>query len=137
MAPDSREGKGTEYVCPHEGDGGNPRKAFVYRDDCKLFAPIPAIEILWNEVRAGYWEARCVSGVEGWHAPNAGRVRRNDPYDPATARHLGQCAFVGETDEAMLRLLLKVTDKGDYDWVQCGSCDAGWQVAHYAAESFG
>jgi len=29
-----------------------------------------------------------------------------------------------------------VTDKGDYDWVECGSCEAGWQVAHYA-ESVG
>ncbi len=34
------------------------------------------------------------------------------------------------------RVLLKVTDKGDYDWVECGSCEAGWQVAHYA-ESVG
>jgi hypothetical protein len=30
-----------------------------------------------------------------------------------TAGHLGQCEFVGETDAAMLRVLLKVTDKGD------------------------
>jgi len=29
-----------------------------------------------------------------------------------------------------------VTDKGDYDWVECGSCEAGWQVPHYA-ESIG
>jgi hypothetical protein len=33
---------------------------------------------------------------------------------------------------AMLRVLLKVTDKDDYDWVERGSCDAGWQVPHYA-----
>ena len=85
-----------------------------------------------DEVGAGYWEARCVCGVEGWHAPDAGRGRRNDPYDPKTARHPGQCEFVGETDAAMLRVLLKVTDKGDYDWVECGACDAGWQVPHYA-----
>ena len=38
------------------------------------------------------------------------------PYNPATARHLGQCEFAGETDAAMLRVLLKVTDKGDFDW---------------------
>jgi hypothetical protein len=57
-------------------------------------------------------------------------VTRSDP------RHLGQCEFVGETDAAMLRVLLKVTDKGDYDWVACGSCNAGWQVPHYA-ESVG
>ena len=35
-----------------------------------------------------------------------------------------------------LRLCLRVTDKGDYDWVECGSCDCGWQVPHYA-ESVG
>ena len=32
----------------------------------------------------------------------------------------------------MLRVLLEGTDKGDCDWVECGSCDVGWQVAHYA-----
>jgi hypothetical protein len=32
----------------------------------------------------------------------------------------------------MLRVLLKVTDKGDFDWLESGSCDAGWQVARYA-----
>jgi hypothetical protein len=54
-----------------------------------------------------------------------------------TSRHLGHCEFVGETDAAMLRLLLKVIDKADYDWVECGSCDAGWQVPHSAPESVG
>ena len=56
--------------------------------------------------------ARCVCGVEGRHAADACRDRRNDPYDPATARHLGQCEFVHETDAARLRVLRKVTDKG-------------------------
>ena len=37
---------------------------------------------------------------------------------------------------AMLRVLLKVTDKDDYDWVACGGCGGGWQVVHYA-ESVG
>ena len=32
----------------------------------------------------------------------------------------------------MLRVLLKMTDKGDYDWVECGARGAGWQVPHYA-----
>ena len=114
---------------------GSPQKAFVHSNDCKLLRADPGLEVVWNELRSGFWERRRVCGAEGWHAPEAGRVRRND-YDPATARDLGQCAFVGETDGAMLRLLLKVTDKGYYDWVQCRSCDAGWQVAHYA-ESVG
>jgi hypothetical protein len=45
---------------------------------------------------------------------------------------------VGEADAAMLRILLKVTDKGDYgyNWVECSSCDYAWQVPHYA-ESVG
>ena len=38
--------------------------------------------------------------------------------------------------ESMIKILLKITDKGDYDWVECGSCEAGWQVPHYA-ESVG
>jgi len=113
-----------------------PQKAFVHRDDCKVLRADPGLEIPWNEVRAGYWEARCVCGVEGWHAPDVGRLRRNDPYDPATAHHFGQCEYVSETETAMLRVLLKITDKGDYDWVECGSCEAGWQVPHYA-ESVG
>jgi hypothetical protein len=46
---------------------------------------------------------------------------RLDPYDPATARHLGQCEYISETDPAVIKVLLKVTDKGDYDWVECGS----------------
>lgn len=39
---------------------------------------------------------------------NAGELT----YDSANARHLGQCEFVGETDAAMLRVLLKVNDQG-------------------------
>jgi hypothetical protein len=113
-----------------------PDKAFVHQEGCKIQAADPSVSIPWNEVRAGYWEARCVCGFEGWYAPDTGRVRRNDPYDPATACHLGQCPYIGETDAGMLRVLLKITDKGDYDWVECGSCEAGWQVPHYA-ESIG
>jgi hypothetical protein len=58
---------------------------------------------------------------------------RPHPLDPKTANHLPQCEFVTVTDPAVLRVLLKVTDKGDYAWVECGSCEAGWQVAFYAA----
>jgi hypothetical protein len=88
-----------------------PDKAFVHQEGCRIQAADPSVSIPWNEVRAGYWEARCVCGVEGWYAPNTGRVRRNDPYDPATAHHFGQCEYVSETETAMLRVLLKITDK--------------------------
>jgi hypothetical protein len=73
------------------------------------------------------WSSHPVAGacgVEGWHAPDAGQVRRNDPYDPATARHLGQCEFIGVTDPVAFKVLLKIADKGDYDWVECGGCEA-------------
>jgi hypothetical protein len=37
----------------------------------------------------------------------------------------------------VLRLVLKIQDgaAADYSWVQCTSCDTGWPVPHYAAES--
>lgn len=48
-------------------------------------------------------------------------------------RPAGQCEFVGVTDQNVLKILLKVTDKGRLTTgSECGSCDAGWQVAHYA-----
>jgi hypothetical protein len=37
---------------------------------------------------------------------------RLDPYDPATGRHLGQREHIGETDPAVIKVLLKVSDKG-------------------------
>ena len=55
-----------------------------------------------------------------------------------TSRHKGECEFASETDPAVLKVLLKVkagTGEG-YDWVECGSCGAGWQVPYYA-ESVG
>jgi hypothetical protein len=76
---------------------------------------------------------RLEDGLRLLHGRDA-ELRALRPWgaDPATTRHLGQCEFVGETDAAMLRVLLKVTDKGDYDWVECGGCEAGWQVPHFA-----
>jgi hypothetical protein len=51
---------------------------------------------------------------------------------------LGQCEYVSETDPAVLKVLLKVKDGsgGGYWWVECGSCECGWQVPYYA-ESVG
>jgi hypothetical protein len=61
------------------------------------------------------------------------RIRLN-PLDPSTSRHLGQCEYIGETNPSVLEVLLKLTDKGDYDWCECGSCGAGWQVPHHAGK---
>jgi hypothetical protein len=69
--------------------------------------------------------------VEYFREPITDNRVRLDPFDPATARHFGQCEYVSETDPAVIRVRLKVTDKGDYDWVECGGCGAGWQVPHF------
>ena len=81
-------------------------------------------------------EPRKALGVQYSYEPTLDNRVRLDPLDPKTARHLGQCEFIGENDAAMLRVLLKVTDKSDYHWVECGGCGCGWQVPHYA-ESVG
>jgi len=64
--------------------------------------------------------------------------REMDLLEAKTSRHAGQCEYVSEIDAAVLRVILKVKDGagGGYWWVECGSCDAGWQVTHYA-ESVG
>jgi hypothetical protein len=58
--------------------------------------------------------------------------------DLSTFRHAGQCEHRSTSDPALLRAILKVRDGagGGYWWVECGSCECGWQVAHYA-ESVG
>jgi hypothetical protein len=74
-------------------------------------------------------------GVADYYEPVADRVRL-DPLDAKTGRHAGECEYVSETDPAMIKVLLKVSDKEGYSWVECGACAAGWQVAHYS-ESVG
>ena len=131
--------------CRRERGGGlkmfglkkrGPDKAFSHSDDCKILAADPTVEIQWSELERGHWEARCVCGVETYREPAAAHVRL-DPLDPKTSRHLPQCEFASETEPAVLRVLLKITDKGDYAWTECNSCGAGWQVPYYAAESMG
>ena len=112
-----------------------PTRPFVHAYDCKIVKADPTVSIPWNETRTGHWEGWCQCGVEYFDEPAAPRVRLA-PLDPKTANHLPQCEFVTVTDPAVFRVLLKVTDKGDYAWVECGSCEAGWQVP-YHAESIG
>jgi hypothetical protein len=115
-----------------------PDKAFSHAFDCKILAADPDTKIEWSEIERGHWRAVCRCGSEEFYEPVDGRVRQ-DPLDVKTSRHVPQCSYVDETDLAVLRLLLKVTDGsgGDYWWVQCGGCDCGWPVAYYAAESIG
>ena len=48
---------------------------------------------------------------------------RSSAEGPAATR--GGASTVSETVHAVIKVLLKVTDKEDYSWVECGSCAAG------------
>jgi hypothetical protein len=37
-----------------------------------------------------------------------------------------------ETNPVTLKILLKVSERDGYDWVECAGCDTGWQVPHRA-----
>jgi len=122
----------------HKRSHQPPSQAFSHSDNCRIVAADPAVRIPWHEIERGHWRRECQCGAEDYREPERARVRL-DPLDPATARHLGQCEFKGVTDPAVLKVLLKVKDGmgGGYWWVECGGCDAGWQVPHYAEERVG
>jgi hypothetical protein len=63
----------------------------------------------------------------------ADRRVRLDPNDPSTSRHAGQCEHRYTSDPALLRVILKVKEGagGGYWWVECATCEHGWQVPHY------
>jgi hypothetical protein len=75
---------------------------------------------------------RVVPGIRS--SAFADRHVRLDPYDPSTFRLAGQCEHRSTSDPAFLRAILKVRDGagGGYWWVECGTCECGWQVPHYA-----
>jgi hypothetical protein len=109
-----------------------PGRPFSHSEGCKILAADPTVSIPWNETRTGHWEARCQCGVSYFDEPRT-RPARLDPADPRSARHLPQCEFASETNPATLKVLLKVRERDGYWWVECGSCEAGWQVPFYAA----
>jgi hypothetical protein len=113
-----------------------PDKAFSHSDNCAIVRADPTVSIPWNETRSGHWEARCQCGAEYYDEPVAERRGRLDPLDPGTSRHAPQCEFAAETTPATLKVLLKVSERDGYWWVECGSCECGWQVPFYA-ESIG
>jgi hypothetical protein len=105
---------------------------FTYADNCKIVKADAHAEIPWSEVETRHWVRTCQCSEEHYRAPEPARVRL-DPFDPATMRHMPECEFKDETSPAILRALLKVKPGlgGDYSWVECGACSAGWQVLDY------
>jgi hypothetical protein len=63
----------------------------------------------------------------------ANRRVRLDSYDQSTFRHAAQCEHRETVDPVLLKAILKVRDgvDGGYWWVQCATCEHGWQVPHY------
>ncbi len=112
---------------------GPPDTPFAHDPDCRILMADPDVSIPWSRLGYGQWRRECLCGAESWTEPAPNRVRL-DPYDPATSRHGEPCEFKGETDPAVLKVLLKVKDGagGGYWWVECGSCECGWQIPHYA-----
>jgi hypothetical protein len=111
-----------------------PTRPFAHADDCKIVKADPDVEIPWQEIERGYWQAECRCGKEYFHEAPADRRTRLDPLDPSTFRHAPQCEHRDVTDPAVLRAILRVHDREGYWWVECAACDCGWQVPHYAAE---
>jgi hypothetical protein len=87
-----------------------------------------------RSVRSSSQSIRSSAKVRVLGSPRTRRFGRRDPFDGKTSRHARQCEFVGVSDPAVLRVLLKVKDGagGDYWWVECGACDTAWQVPYYA-----
>lgn len=106
--------------------------AFRHSSDCKILARDPSVEIHWSEIRGGVWEAVCVCGKQYHYVEVAARARQ-DPYDPDTFRHAGQCEQRDITDPALIRMMLRVKEGagGTHWFVECGVCGNGWQVLHY------
>ena len=109
-----------------------PIRPFTHADNCKILKADHTVQIQWSEVENGHWRAVCQCGSEDVHEEADRRVRL-DPYDPSTFRHAGQCEHRDTTDPALLRAILRVRDgvDGGYWWVQCATCEHGWQVPHY------
>jgi len=114
-----------------------PTRPFMHTPDCKIMKADPTTEIKWQEVETGLWVAECRCGKEYERETPADQRVRLDPLDPATFRHLGGCEQRDTTDPAVIRAILKVHNREDYWFVQCGACEGCWQVPYYAAENVG
>jgi hypothetical protein len=113
-----------------------PDTPFTHADDCRIKRADPTVEIPWSRLEYGVWRRECRCSFEAWQEPAPSRVRL-DPHDPKTSRHLPQCEFVGVTDPDVIKVLLRITEKVDYWWVECAGCESGWQVPFYAQERVG
>jgi hypothetical protein len=103
-----------------------PTRPFAHADDCRIVRADPGVEIPWSEVEAGHLQRTCTGGTEDFVEPVADRVRLDPPPGP-----------IPVASSAVLRLVLRIEDGAAAGLLvgASGTCDTGWQVPHYAAES--
>jgi hypothetical protein len=109
---------------------------FIHDEGCPILAADPGVDIQWSEIERGYFVATCVCTTEHYREPRT-RPARLDPLDPKTSHHMPQCEFVGVTDPAVLKVLLKIQERDGYSLVECGGCAGLWQVPFFGSESVG
>ena len=114
-----------------------PTGAFAHADGCKIVVADPGFEPEWQEVEEGHWRRICQCYSEDIYEPRADTRTRLDPMDPATFRHGAGCEHRDTTDPTIVRAILRVHDREGYWWVECSTCEYGWQVPYYAAETVG
>jgi hypothetical protein len=112
-----------------------PDTEFIHGYDCKILRADPSTSLPWSEMERGLWERRCVCGSEYWREPLP-EYRRQDPYDPRTFRHAGECEHRDTTDPALLKLIIdaKPGTGGDYLVGQLPVLRISWQTPYEVAE---
>jgi hypothetical protein len=95
----------------------------------------PDFEAEWQELEEGHWRRTCQCYSEDRYEPRVDTRTRLDPLDLSTCPHGGGCEHRDVTDRTIVKAILRVHDRGDYWWVQCGTCNHGWQVPYHAAEN--
>jgi hypothetical protein len=108
----------------------------VHGPDCKIVVADPGMQPPWNQIERGLWRRECQCSFEYWREPVPDHCRQ-DPYDPRTFQHAGECEHRNTTDPGLIKLILDVKPGtgGAYWWVTCQSCAISWPTLYEAAEA--
>jgi hypothetical protein len=111
-----------------------PTAAFEHAFGCTVVKADPGFQPEWQEIEEGHWRRICQCWTEDIYEPRIDTRTRLDPLDPSTFRHLGGCEHRDVTDVVAIKAILTVHEREDYWYVQCSTCEGGWQVPYHAAE---
>jgi hypothetical protein len=125
----------TRLSWTEEQGPSNPTGPFARANGCKIVVADPDFEPDWQELEEGHWRRTCQCNSEDRWEPRADARTRLDPLDPSTFAHVPKCEDRDTTDPKILRAILTVTERESYWFVQCRTCEYGWQVPCYVAES--